>query len=374
MLAHLVVLAIAFANIVVTAWLMFISPHDLGLLGLLLAFSAVVAVAFAALTAEQVLRGAVREIGGAARQVAGGELGVRVAPTGPDELAGLARGFNAMAERLEAADRSAARWRARPARSCSRRSPTTCERRWPRSGRWSRRSTTAWSPTPRRPSATCASPGRGRPPERPDRRPVRALAARRRRARRSISSAGSLHDLVSDTLEALQVQAAREGARARAVEVAAEPAAGPDGHGANSAGAATTWSRTRSATPPPDGTIAARGAGGADGQVRVDVVDSGEGMRHDDLPRIFERFYRGEKSRVRGQGGAGLGLAIAQGHRGGPRRPDLGAEPGRRGCALQLHVAQSQPPSRATWPGPIATLPSTDARPPFGAWLPPYLP
>ena len=44
LLAHLVVLAIAFANIVVTAWLMFISPHDLGLLGLLLAFSAVVAV------------------------------------------------------------------------------------------------------------------------------------------------------------------------------------------------------------------------------------------------------------------------------------------------------------------------------------------
>jgi hypothetical protein len=48
-LAHLVVLIIAFANIVVTSWLTFISPHDLGLLGLLLAFSAVVAFAFAAL-------------------------------------------------------------------------------------------------------------------------------------------------------------------------------------------------------------------------------------------------------------------------------------------------------------------------------------
>src|SRR5688500_17490398 len=74
MLAHLVVLAIAFANITVTALLMFISPHDLGLLGLLLAFSAIVAFAFAGLTAEQVLR-AVREIAAAAREVAGGKLG-----------------------------------------------------------------------------------------------------------------------------------------------------------------------------------------------------------------------------------------------------------------------------------------------------------
>jgi signal transduction histidine kinase len=47
--------------------------------------------------------------------------------------------------------------------------------------------------------------------------------------------------------------------------------------------------------------------------VEVSVRDRGEGIRAEDLPHIFERFYRGEKSRNRGTGGAGLGLAIARG-------------------------------------------------------------
>jgi two-component system sensor histidine kinase BaeS len=44
----------------------------------------------------------------------------------------------------------------------------------------------------------------------------------------------------------------------------------------------------------------------------VSIVNSGEGIPADDLERVFERFYRVEKSRDRGRGGAGIGLAIVK--------------------------------------------------------------
>ena len=47
-------------------------------------------------------------------------------------------------------------------------------------------------------------------------------------------------------------------------------------------------------------------------KARIIVTDSGPGIPSQDLPHIFERFYRGEKSRTRSQGtGFGLGLSIA---------------------------------------------------------------
>jgi two-component system OmpR family sensor kinase/two-component system sensor histidine kinase BaeS len=47
-------------------------------------------------------------------------------------------------------------------------------------------------------------------------------------------------------------------------------------------------------------------------QIEVSVRDTGDGIAPDELPYVFERFWRGDKSRARETGGSGLGLAIAK--------------------------------------------------------------
>jgi len=50
----------------------------------------------------------------------------------------------------------------------------------------------------------------------------------------------------------------------------------------------------------------------AGNSIRVTVRDTGEGISPDDLPHVFDRFYRGDSARYAGEGESGLGLAIAR--------------------------------------------------------------
>jgi signal transduction histidine kinase len=62
---------------------------------------------------------------------------------------------------------------------------------------------------------------------------------------------------------------------------------------------------------PGDGRVEVR-VSNSDQQIQVQVADTGSGITAEDLPHVFDRFYRGDRSRSRRGGGAGLGLAITR--------------------------------------------------------------
>lgn len=62
----------------------------------------------------------------------------------------------------------------------------------------------------------------------------------------------------------------------------------------------------------PGGEVRLRAVAGPDGDVSITISDTGVGIPSQDLPRIFERFYRVDKGRSRQVGGTGLGLTIVK--------------------------------------------------------------
>ena len=95
---------------------------------------------------------------------------------------------------------------------------------------------------------------------------------------------------------------------------------------------------------PPEGEVTLR-LRPENGQVVVEVDDTGPGIAPEHLPHLFERFYRGDLARDRESGGAGLGLAIvneiAEAHGGTVRAESTVG----KGSVFTLTLPSYQPPT-----------------------------
>jgi signal transduction histidine kinase len=120
----------------------------------------------------------------------------------------------------------------------------------------------------------------------------------------------SLNDLVSDTLESFSELAYRESIT---LEGKVESEVDPVNIDTQAIGRVLNNLISNALRHTSAGGTIHISARRIDQGVEVSVSDTGEGIRAEDVPHIFERFYRGEKSRSRSTGGAGLGLAITRG-------------------------------------------------------------
>ena len=298
-------------NVWVTARLMFINQHDLVLGSLLLFFAGSISVAFGFFISTAITKDLDSLVNGA-DQLSQGDFSVRVSVHGNDEIAQLSRAFNEMATRLEQA---AANERALDE---------------------VRRNLVAWAShdlrtplTSLRVMIAALTDRVVDDPETVSRYLLQSQSEINRMSKLlddlfelAQLDAGyqeldfewiSLSDLISDTLESFA-------ARADSQEVILEGYVNPQ--------VDLVWAAPEKLSrildnlisnalryTPKDGIICLS-AKIAENATVVTVENSGSGINPKDLPHIFDRFYRGEKSRARDQdesGGIGLGLAIVKG-------------------------------------------------------------
>jgi signal transduction histidine kinase len=288
--------------------MMFASRHDLLLAIVLLFFAGGMAMALGYFLSSTITD-RIHLLKGAAEKLAQGDLKTRVPVNGRDEVAMLAHTFNQMAEQLESVDKK--------------------QRELERM----RADLIAWVghdlQTPLASVRAILEALEDGMVEDPD--TIKRYLSTAQRDVRSLSvliddlfqmaqlntggipldiMPSSLADLISDTLESFSELASRQGIKlAGSVDADVDPVQMDTqriGRVLNNlVGNALRYTPAEGRVK----VIARRTAAG----VEVTVSDSGEGIRAEDLPRVFESFYRGEKSRSRSTGGAGLGLAISRG-------------------------------------------------------------
>lgn len=299
---------LTFVNVWLTARLMFASQHDLLLATVLLIFAGAMAMALGYFLSTA-LTDRIARLDSAARDIARGELEARVPVKGRDELAVLAQTFNQMANRLQAADRKQ------------------------RELDILRRDLIAWVghdlQTPLasiRAIVEALADGVVEEPE-----TVNRYLNTARKDIRSLSlliddlfqmaqldaggmplnrESNSLSDLISDTIESFSRLAADRGVKLTGVVDADIDPVWMDAQRIGRVLNNLLGNAIRHVEE--NGTVEVRAHQGEGGAL-VEVIDNGPGIPEKDLPLIFDRFYRGEKSRSRSTGGSGLGLAIAKG-------------------------------------------------------------
>jgi signal transduction histidine kinase len=299
---------LTFINVWVTARLMFINRHDLVLATILLVFAAGIAMTLGYFLSSTVIDN-IAILSRGARAIARGQLNTRVAVSGRDEVAQLAHSFNEMAAQLEEGARRKEELDTM------------------------RRDLIAWvGHDLRTPLASVRAIVEALADGVVEDRPT--IDRYLRTAKRDIGSlsaliddlfdmaqldAGgmkldrqpnSLSDLISDTIETFTALATEKGVQ---LGGHVEPGVDPVVMDARLIGRVLANLVGNAIRHTPAGGAVRLTCGVTASNIQVNVTDNGEGIRHEDLPHIFERFYRGEKSRSRTTGGAGLGLAIAKG-------------------------------------------------------------
>lgn len=299
---------LTFFNVWFSAQLMFASQHDLLLAIVLLVFAGGMAMALGYFLSSTITD-RIYLLKGAAERLAEGDLETRVPVSGRDEVAALAATFNQMAAQLEAADKK--------------------QRELERM----RADLIAWVghdlQTPlasMRAIIEALKDGIVEEPETVQRyfqtaqHDIRSLSALIDDLFQmaQLDAGGipldraesSLSDLVSDTLESFSELALRQNIK---LEGDVDSNVDPVYMDTQRIGRVlNNLIGNALRHTPAGGRVQVHVRRMASG-VEVAVSDSGEGIRAEDLPHIFESFYRGEKSRSRATGGAGLGLAISRG-------------------------------------------------------------